>query len=137
MNYSGKRKCQCLSVQVACDQDGTLLAASAPVAGARHDMAALELCGWKTALAEREWIADTGYVSTNAVTLIKKKQSGVRSEEDKTINHAISSIRAAVERCIAHWKNWKILKNGYRRQLKKLPALIHSVTRLELYRRGR
>ncbi|PPI48050.1 hypothetical protein [Rathayibacter tritici] len=48
----------------------------------------------------------------------------------------MSSIRSAVERCIAHWKNWKILKTGYRGRLTELPNLIRTVTRLELYRLG-
>lgn len=135
-NYSGKRKCQCLNVQIASDLDGTLLAASTPVAGARHDVKALELCGWKHALACADWIADTGYIGTNALTPVKKNPGCERTEDDKTFNHVIAGVRSVVERCIAHWKNWKILKTGYRRQLKRLPDTIHLITRLELYRLG-
>ncbi len=46
-NYSGKRDCRRLSIQVAADHHGRLLAVSAPVAGARHDAAAIDLTGWK------------------------------------------------------------------------------------------
>lgn len=135
-NYSGKRKCQCLNIQIASDLDGTLLAVSTPVAGSRHDSKALELCGWKTILENADWIADTAYIGTNAITPIKRHAGTPRTETDKQFNHDISSIRAVVERCIAHLKNWKILKTGYRRQLKRLPDIIHLVTRLELYRLG-
>ena len=135
-NYSGKRKCQCVNVQIASDLEGTLLAASAPVAGARHDRKALELCGWDQILASADWIADTGYVGTNALTPVKKQSGGERTETDKTFNHVIAGIRSVIERCIAHWKNWRILKTGYRRQLKRLANIIHLVTRLELYRLG-
>jgi hypothetical protein len=135
-NYSGKRKCQCLNVQVASDLNGTLLAVSTPIAGSRHDVKALELCGWKTVLEDMDWIADTGYIGTNALTPIKKRAKTPRTENDMNISHTISSVRAAIERCIAHWKNWKIMRTGYRRQLKRLPEIIHLITCLELYRLG-
>jgi hypothetical protein len=48
----------------------------------------------------------------------------------------VSSIRCAVERAIAHLKNWRIISCGYRRQLKKLPFTIALVTKPELYRLG-
>ncbi len=106
------------------------------MAGAHHDVKALELCGWKDILADADWIADLGYIGTNATTPIRKPQNRDLDDNEKQANHTISSIRAVVERCIAHWKNWKILKTGYRRQLKKLTHTIQLVTRLELYRLG-
>ncbi|AND17790.1 transposase family protein [Rathayibacter tritici] len=60
----------------------------------------------------------------------------LNDDNTRTANRYISSIRSAVERCIAHWKNWKILKTGYRGRLTELPNLIRTVTRLELYRLG-
>ncbi len=135
-NYSGKRKCQCLNVQIASDLNGNLLAGSSPVAGAHHDSRALEICGWKEQLASADWIADTGYVGTNALTPIKKRPGCDRTEDDKNFNHAIAGIRSVIERCIAHWKNWKIVKTDHRRQLKRLSDIIHLITRLELYRLG-
>ncbi|MDR2564551.1 MAG: transposase family protein, partial [Bifidobacteriaceae bacterium] len=58
-NYSGKHHRQCLSVQVACDLEGGLIAVSDPVPGARHDAAAIELTGWRTALQDADWLADS------------------------------------------------------------------------------
>jgi hypothetical protein len=43
-------------------------------------------------------------------------------------------MRAAVERAIAHLKNWKILKTGYRRNLADIPRILHTVTKMEIYR---
>lgn len=133
-NYSGKRHCQCLSVQVACDTNGRLLAVSEPVAGARHDAAALGLCGWAGALEDANWIADTAYIAAGAITPARRKPGIGLCDWQKQFNHTLSGIRYVVERCIAHLKNWKILKTGYRRQLKKLPDTIRLVTKLELYR---
>ncbi|GDY34099.1 hypothetical protein GTS_57320 [Gandjariella thermophila] len=48
----------------------------------------------------------------------------------------ISSLRSAVERCIAHVKNWKILATGFRGRLAELPNVIRIVTTLEFYRLG-
>jgi hypothetical protein len=135
-NYSHKRGCQCLSIQVASRLDGGLVAVSDPVPGSRHDAAAIEMTGWAATLADANWVADTAYQATNAITPKRKPRDHPRSESDKEYNRQVSSIRAAVERCISHLKNWRILKTGYRRQLKHLPRLIALVVKLELYRLG-
>ncbi|WP_459722389.1 transposase family protein [Actinophytocola sp. KF-1] len=46
-------------------------------------------------------------------------------------NRSIATLRVAVERAIAHWKNWKILATGYRGRLAELPNLPRIVTALE------
>ncbi len=135
-NYPGKRGCQCLSIQVAADHHGQLLAVSAPVAGARHDAAAIDLTGWKDILEEAHWIAATAYIATNAITPIKKPKHRDRLDWEREFNHQIASLRAAAERAIAHLKNWKILATGYRGRLAELPMIIHFITKLELYRLG-
>jgi hypothetical protein len=135
-NYSGKRHCQCLSVQVACDLDGGLIAVSDPVAGARHDAAAIGLTGWSDTLKDANWLADSAYCATNAITPLKRKPGQQLDESDKQFNKQVSAFRCVVERCISHLKNWRILSRGYRRQLKKLPFVIALVAKLELYRIG-
>ena len=137
-NYSGKHRCQCLSVQVACTSRGDLIAVSDPVAGARHDSAALELVGWADILehAEGQWIADSAYIATTAITPIKKRVGIERLDWEKQFNQQIASLRAPVEHAIAHLKNWKILATGYRGRLNELPLVISIVTRLELFRLG-
>lgn len=101
-NYSGKRGVQCLSIQVACDHKGTLLAVSDPVPGARHDAAAIDLTGWQDILNDATWIADTAYIATNAITPIKKAKHRDRLDGERTFNHDIASLRAPVERAISH-----------------------------------
>lgn len=135
-NYSGKRHCQCLSIQVASDTGGTLLAVSDPVAGARHDAAAIALTGWDQILTGANWVADTAYIATDAITPIRKPPGRDLTEPQKQFNHQVSSIRIAVERCNAHLKDWKILATGYRGRLTELPHIIRIVTKLELYRLG-
>jgi hypothetical protein len=48
-----------LSVQVARDLEGQLIAVSDPVEGRRHDSAALEPTGWSETLKGADWLADT------------------------------------------------------------------------------
>ena len=127
----------CLSIQVASDTEGTLLAVCAPVAGARHDAAAIRLTGWEEIVKDASWVADTAYTAytaTTAITPIRKPAGRYLTESQKQFNHQVSSIRVAVERCNAHLKDWKILATGYRGRLAELPLIIRIATKLELYR---
>ena len=135
-NYSGKRKVQCLNIQVAATDRGDLVAVSDPFPGARHDARLIQECGWCDLLAETAatWVADTAYTATTAVTPVKKKPSQPRADWEKQFNRTVAGIRASVEHCIAHLKNWKMLVNGYRGRLSELPAIIRIVTQLELLR---
>jgi hypothetical protein len=49
-------------------------------------------------------------------------------------NVALNRLRAAVERAIAHLKCWKVLKTGFRRSLDEFPAVLRTVTKLEVFR---
>jgi hypothetical protein len=135
-NYSGKRHCQCLSAQVACDLEGSLIDVSLSVHGARHDAAAVELTGWTDILADATWLADSAYSATNAITPVKRKPGQELSESDKQFNKQVSGLRCVVERRVSHLKNWRILSRGHRRQLKQLPFTIALVVKLERYRLG-
>ncbi|RRD02833.1 transposase [Arachnia propionica] len=135
-NYSGKRKLQCLNVQVASTDRGDLIAVSDPVPGSRHDSKAIALCGWQDLLdsCAATWIADTAYIATTAITPIKKLPRQPRTNHDKDFNTTIARIRVNVEHCIAQLKTWRILSHGYRGPLKELPGIIHLVTNLEILR---
>jgi len=135
-NYSGKRHRQGLNVQVAAAVDGTLLAVSAPVPGCRHDRRALAEVGWEEILDRYQWWADPGYQGTSAVSPTKRTATRELAGLEKATNRMISSVRSAVERCISHLKNWKILATGYRYRLAELPAFISIVSRLEFFRLG-
>lgn len=135
-NYSGKRHRHGLSVQVAATLDGTLLAVSDPVPGRRHDRWAITETGWETNLDDHCWIADPAYIGTAAITPARRPPGGELTEDRRETNAHVSALRSAVERAIAHLKNWKILATGYRARLAELPNVIRIVTRLEFYRLG-
>lgn len=135
-NYSGKRRRAGLNVQVASSTGGDLLSVSDPLPGAMHDRKAFTQTTWEETLAQTPVIADPAYLGTHAITPRKKPQNGEHSNGDKLNNKAISAIRSAVERCIAHLKNWKILATGYRGRLDELPTVIRIITSLEFYRLG-
>ena len=135
-NYSGKRHRSGLNIQVASDTDGGLLGISVPLPGSMHDRKAFAECGWEDLLMNIPTIADPAYQGTSAITPRKKPKGGELSISDKANNKTISSLRSAVERCIAYVKNWKILATGYRGRLSELPTVIRIITALEFYRLG-
>ena len=132
-NYSGKHKTQCFNVQVASTDRADLIAVSDPVPGSRHDLKAINLCGWQDLLdsSGATWIA---YIATNAITPIKKLPNQSRTNHDKDFNTVIARIRVNVEHCIAQLKTWRILSHGYRGRLKELPGIIQLVANLEILR---
>jgi hypothetical protein len=68
-------------------------------------------------------IADLGYRGEPVVTPVRKPPKGEHSPAQIEVNKYLFGIRSAVERCIAHLKNWKILATGYRRPLRKTRPL--------------
>ncbi|MFG2637411.1 hypothetical protein ACGFX8_26760, partial [Streptomyces sp. NPDC048362] len=59
-----------------------------------------------------------------------------RSRGDKTANRSVNTIRAAVERTIAHLNDWKILATRYRGPLARFPAVARTITALAFYKKG-
>jgi hypothetical protein len=135
-NYSGKRRRSGLNIQIAADTDGDLLGISTPLPGSMHDRKAFAESGWEDLLANASVIGDPAYQGTHAITPRKKPKGGELSANDKANNKVISVLRSAVERCIAHLKNWKMLATGYRGRLSELPNIIRIITALEFYRLG-
>lgn len=135
-NFSGKRNRSGLLLQVTANTHGGLLGVSEPMKGSMHDRRAFTECGWEEQLTNTPIIADPAYQGTRAVTPRKKPPGGELSSGDKASNTGISRVRSAVERCIAHLKNWKILATGYRGRLAELPGIIRIITSLEFYRLG-
>jgi hypothetical protein len=79
-------------------------------------------------------IGDKGYQGTGLNTPYKKPAGKDLNTPRRACNTAINRTRAAVERAIAHLKNWKILKTGYRRSPHHFPRTLRTVTKLEIYR---
>ena len=105
--------------------------------GRTHDRAAFTAAGFDQLLAHTDTIGDLGYQGTTVIRPRRKRPGHTDHDPATTTwNRSIASIRVAVERAIAHWKNWKILATGYRGRLTELPHLIRIITTLEYYRLG-
>jgi hypothetical protein len=89
---------------------------SDPLPGKTHDKTAFD----ETPVAEivrnsGGGIGDKGYQGTSLVTPRKKPKGGELSKRDKEGNAEISALRAAIERVVSHFKNWRIFHTDYRR----------------------
>ena len=62
-------------------------------------------------------IADKGFQGSGYVTPTKKPQDRELYTREHEYNNQVSSIRAPIERAVAHLKTWKILFTDYRRPL--------------------
>ncbi|MDQ3762558.1 MAG: transposase family protein [Actinomycetota bacterium] len=124
--YSGKRHRSGAGVQALAGTKGRLMHAGEPMSGKAHDIAAFRETGLAEFLDQHMIdhlvIGDLGYLGEPVVTPVKKPPGGELSPAQKKANKHLSGMRAAVERCIAHLKNWKILAIGYRRPLRNSPC---------------
>lgn len=57
----------------------------------------------------------------------KKPAGGALLEWQKQFNAGLNSPRAAVERAVAHLKNWKMLKTRYRAPLHKFSSALRAI----------
>jgi hypothetical protein len=128
--YSGKHKTTGMNVQVVCTLDGELVWISDPVEGAHHDVFCLDESGVLQMLDPRDWTGDKGYVGRDMITPVKKINGGELLDWQKTFNSAVNSIRAVIERVIAHLKNWRILHTDYRRPIDSFPTTISAAVGL-------
>ncbi len=106
------------NVQLISLLDGSVAYISDPLPGKTHDFAAFN----QTPAAEivshsGGGLGDRGYWGTELVTPRKKPYGplGELSKADKECNFQQASLRAPVERAIAHFKSWRIFHTDYRR----------------------
>jgi hypothetical protein len=132
--YSGRRHRSGMNVQVVADLGGRVITASYPVSGSICDLEAFRAWGLAERLDTRDTVADKGYQGTGMITPTKKPKNREPDPDRLAANRVLSGIRSAVERAIAHLKNWKILGTGYRGRLAELPALVRTIIRLERFR---
>lgn len=138
--YSGKKHYSGYNVQVVANLDARVVDVGDPCPGSRYDSHAFHASGiatrWQAHSQPDGWgmTRDKGYQGTRIITPVKKPPKADPTDPAKAYNRSVSSIRAAVERAIAHLKNWKILKTGYRRALTDFPRILRTVTKLEIYR---
>ncbi|MFI1301604.1 transposase family protein [Streptomyces noursei] len=107
-----------------------------PVPGSRHDIHAWRQSHFPEAFAERQSIADLGYIGSGLLTPRRKPPGQERSAGDKVANRSVNTLRATVERAIAHLKNWKILATRYRGPLTRFTLVAKAVTALAFYKKG-
>ncbi|MEV0504824.1 transposase family protein [Streptomyces spectabilis] len=134
--FSGKHRDTGFNLQIASTLAGGLLAVSAPVPGSRHDMHAWRASHFPDAFAEREGVGDLGYVGSGLITPRRKPPGQERSAGDKVANRSVNTLRAAVERAIAHLKDWKIFATRYRGPLTRFPLVAKTITALTFYKEG-
>ncbi|MFI6333312.1 transposase family protein [Micromonospora chersina] len=138
--FSGKRRQVGFNVQAVADLAGRLVDTGLPVPGARHDSKALTESGiadrWASHLRPDGpgMLADLGYLGTNAITGTRKPPGRQLTDVQRACNTAINRLRAAVERCISHLTNWKVLDTGWRGRLTDFPEVLRTVTGPEIYR---
>jgi hypothetical protein len=80
---------------------------------------------------DRESIGDLG---TGVLTGRRKPPGQERPAADTVLNQSISTLRAAVERAIAHLKDWKLLATRYRGPLHAFPGIVRTITALAFFR---
>jgi hypothetical protein len=132
--WSGKHRTTGLNIQVACTLTGQLVWVSDAVPGSTHDTKALRDSGLLDIPDGPRHIGDKGYIGTGMITPVRKPPCGDLHESHKEFNTQVNSIRATVERVIAHLKTWRILHTDYRRPLTTFRETITAVISLQFYR---
>ena len=131
--YSGKHHTTGVNVQVAATLSGTVVWVSDPLPGCTHDLTALRAHGFLDGLTATSMIADKGYQGSGMITPVKKPIGGTLTDNEKNYNTDVNSLRAVIERVIAHLKNWRILHTDYRRPFHTFAQTITTVIALHFY----
>jgi hypothetical protein len=115
--WAGKYKTTGHGSLIISDDSGNIIFISDPAPGCDHDMKKLE--GTVTEILDLAGsvIADKGFQGSGYVTPAKKPKHRELYMREHEYNNQISSIRAPIERAVAHLKTWKILFTDYRRPL--------------------
>jgi transposase len=115
--WSRKHGTTGFNAQLVCLLNGDAVYISDPLDGKTHDAKAFT----DTPVADivkhsGGGIGDKGYQGCDGMATPRKTPpKGKLSENDKKCNAEISSLRAAVERLVAHFKSWRIFHTDYRR----------------------
>jgi hypothetical protein len=137
--FSGKTQYPGFNIQIAADLDGRLVAVGMTIVhGARHDAHAYAASGLADLLADIDTVADSGYVGVDGIDLVPYKKPPGRElhESQAAFNTALSGIRAAVERAVAHLKTWRMLSEEggrYRAPVHKFPSALKTIVALHFF----
>ena len=135
--YSGKHETTGFNLQLAATPSGAIAAAGpTPVPGARHDAHAYYASGLHDLFTDADSIlGDKGYQAHTDISPTKKPQDRELTEQQEAANAVIDSVRAAVERAVAHLKTWRMLQTRYRAPLGKFSEALAVIIGLYFYTR--
>lgn len=134
--WAGKYKTTGHGSLIITNLNGRVLFVSDPVPGNQHDMAKLAGSDSEQILTSAAGvIADKGFIGTDYITTPLRKPPGrPLHPTEKDYNKQVSSLRAAVERAIAHLKTWRILHTDYRRPLTTFATSFRAVIGLHFFK---
>jgi hypothetical protein len=115
--WAGKYKTTGHGSLIIGDEFGNIIFVSDPAPGCDHDMKKREGEVKEILDLAGSVIADKGFQGSGYVTPAKKPQHRELYTREHEYNNQVSSIRAPIERAVAHLKAWKILFTDYRRPL--------------------
>ena len=115
--WAGKYKTTGHGSLIIGDESGNIIFVSDPAPGCDHDMKKREGEVEEILDLAGSVIADKGFQGSGYVTPAKKPQDRELYTREHEYNNQVSSIRAPIERAVAHLKAWKILFTDYRRPL--------------------
>ena len=116
--WAGKHATTGHNFLVLADLLGRVRFVSDPHPGKDHDMTLVKDEAVARILAAAgDVIADKGFQGSGYITPVKKPAGGDLTWLQHDYNNQISGLRAAVERAVAHIKNWRILHTDYRRPI--------------------
>jgi hypothetical protein len=133
--YSGKKKTHTLKSQLAVDVEGHIQSVSASVCGSTHDLTLLRSSGLLDRLEPTEGVgADKGYIGIErdhpAHTFYLPHRASKRhplSEEEKSYNRLLSSVRIAIEHVFARMNRFQALAQGWRHRRARHSGVVRVV----------
>jgi DDE superfamily endonuclease len=136
--WVGKYKTTGHGSLIVTNRTGRVTFVSELVTGNQHDMAKLtgSECEMILKLAGSV-IGDKGFIGTDCIiTPVRKPKDRDLSMSEQDYNNQISSLRAPVERAVAHLKTWRILFTDYRRPLKTFLSSFRAAIGLYFFKEG-
>jgi hypothetical protein len=135
--WAGKQKTTGHNFQAICDTNGRCIYISDPLPGSFHDAKAVKTDAMQQVLGSASTVVgDKAYIGFGYLTPVRKPVNGELTTRDLDYNAKVSSIRAAVERVIAHIKAWRIVATDYRRPLRTFRDTFDLVRGLFFYVRS-
>lgn len=116
--YSGKKKKHTMKIQLIIEEDTKKIAYVAFDKGSVHDFTLFKE-STKEIDEDIHMLGDSGYqgldkILSNSLTPKKKSKFHPLTEQDKDLNHLISSIRISIEHVNSQLKIFRILSERYR-----------------------